>query len=189
MQRIGILGGTFNPVHIGHLILGEEAVWKLKLDRLIYIPSYVPPHKDVDIASPEDRFNMVDIAIEDNPHFEVSRVEIDNKGTSYSVNTLRELKKNFGEKATLFFITGSDSLRELFSWKDVDEIFKLSNFVVAQRPGYPVEEVPENIQTVVITPIEISSSEVRRRIKEARSIRYLVPDRVRNYIYKKKLYI
>ncbi len=189
MQRVGILGGTFNPIHIGHLILGEEAVWKLKLDRVFYIPSYIPPHKDADIASPEDRFSMVNLALEDNPHFEVSRVEIDNKGTSYSVNTLRELKSYFGSEVSLFFIAGSDSLRELFSWKDIDEIFRLSNFVVAERPGYPVEEIPKNIETVVITPIEISSSEVRRRIKEGRSIRYLVPDKVREYIHRKKLYI
>jgi len=189
MTRLGILGGTFNPIHIGHLILAEEAIWKLKLDKVIFVPSYMPPHKKVEGSVPaEERLAMVRLAIEDNPAFEVSSIEIDAKSKSYSVDTLKAFKKIYGEDSKLFFLTGSDSLKDLFSWKDIEDIFKLSKFVVAARPGYPVENVPKEVDTVVITPIEVSSMDIRRRIREGQSIRYIVPDRVREHISRRRLY-
>ena len=188
-MRIGILGGTFNPVHTGHLILAEEAHFKLGLDRLVFVPAFIPPHKDVEAAvDPHDRLRMVELAIEDNPAFEVSRFEIDSKKRSYSIDTLRELRRLYGEGAELYFITGSDSLKDLFSWKDVNDIFKISKFIVANRPGYPVRDVPKEVQTVVITPLEVSSEDIRKRLAEGRSIRYLVPEKVRNYIIDRRLY-
>jgi len=188
-MRIGILGGTFNPIHTGHLILAEEAYHKLKLDKLIFVPSYIPPHKDAqDLISAKDRLAMVRLAIEDNPAFEVSTYEVDSKKKSYSIDTLKEFRRLYGDEAQLCFITGSDSLKDLFSWKDVNDIFKISKFIVANRPGYPIKDIPKEADTVVITPIEVSSEDIRRRLKEKRSIRYLVPEKVRRYILERRLY-
>jgi len=188
-MRIGILGGTFNPIHIGHLILAEEAMSKLKLDKVIFVPAFIPPHKDVDSnVRPEDRLKMAELAIEDNQAFSVSTFEIDSKKKSYSVDTLKAFRKTYGDSAELFFITGSDLLKDLFSWKDVNDIFKMSKFIVANRPGYPVKNMPKEAEKVVITPIEVSSEDIRRRIRESRSIRYLVPEKVRSYIIDLNLY-
>ncbi len=187
-MRIGILGGTFNPIHIGHLILAEEALFKLKLDKVIFVPTFIPPHKSVEAqVKPEDRLEMISLAVDDNDRFEVSTYEIDAKKKSYSVDTLKEFSRLYAG-AQLYFITGSDLLKDLFSWKDVNDIFKISKFAVANRPGYPVTDVPTGVETVVITPIEVSSEDVRRRLKAGRSIRYLVPDAVRRYICEKRLY-
>jgi nicotinate-nucleotide adenylyltransferase len=188
-MRIGILGGTFNPIHIGHLILAEEAVAKLGLDKLIFVPTYLPPHKDIDgIITARDRLRMVELAIVGNSKFEVSTFEIDSKKRSYSVDTLKEFRKIYGEDAVFYFLTGSDLLKDLFSWKDVSDIFKMSKFIVANRPGYPVKDVPKEVETVVITPIEISSDDIRKRIRTGRSIRYLVTDNVMKYIADRRLY-
>ena len=188
-MRIGILGGTFNPIHIGHLILAEEACYKLKLDKILFVPTFRPPHKDMDIPiGAKDRLMMVQLAIEDNPKFEISTFEIDSKKKSYSIDTLKEFRRVYGEDTQLYVITGSDSLKDLFSWKDVNDIFKISKFIVANRPGYPVKDVPKEVETVVITPIEVSSEDIRRRLKENRSIRYLVPEKVRSYIIDHNLY-
>ncbi len=188
-MRIGILGGTFNPIHIGHLILAEEAYHKLKLDKLIIVPTFMPPHKAAEaLIDAKHRLKMVKLAVEENPHFDVSSIEIDAKKKSYSIDTLKEFRARFGEDAQLFFITGSDSLKDLFSWKDVNDIFKISKFIVASRPGYPFKEVPKEVETVVITPIEVSSEDIRRRLKEGRSIKYLVPEKVRQYIVEHGLY-
>ncbi|MCM8790403.1 MAG: nicotinate-nucleotide adenylyltransferase [Candidatus Omnitrophica bacterium] len=188
-MRIGILGGTFNPIHIGHLILAEEALAKLRLDKVVFVPTYIPPHKALEgNVKPEDRLKMTELAVADNAAFEVSDFEINSRKTSYSVDTLKEFRRRYGEDAQLYFITGSDLLKDLFSWKNVNDIFKMSKFIVANRPGYPVQEVPKEVETVVITPIEVSSEDIRRRLKSGRSIRYLVPDKVREYIIANKLY-
>ena len=188
-MRIGILGGTFNPIHIGHLILAEEAYFKLKLNKLIFVPAFVPPHKSTsDVISAKDRLDMVRLAIEDNPAFEISTYEVDSKKKSYSIDTLKEFRSLYGDEAQLCFITGSDSLKDLFSWKNINDIFKISKFIVANRPGYPIKDIPKEADTVVITPIEVSSEDIRKRLKEGRSIRYLVPEKVREYILKRGLY-
>lgn len=189
-MRIGILGGTFNPIHIGHLILAEEARFKLKLDKLILVPAFMPPHKDTsDVIDAKDRLEMVRLAIEDNPVFEISTYEVDSKKKSYSIDTLKEFRKIYGDEAQLCFITGSDSLKDLFSWKNINDIFKISKFIVANRPGYPLKDIPKEADTVVITPIEVSSEDIRKRLKEGRSIRYLVSEKVRKYILEHNLYL
>jgi nicotinate-nucleotide adenylyltransferase len=188
-MRIGILGGSFNPIHVGHLVLAEEAKEKLSLDKVIFVPAYIPPHKkDEELAEPNDRFKMVELAVRGNSSFEVSAFEIDAKTTSYSVETLKALKKKCGEGANLFFVTGADSMGELFSWKEIDQIFKLSHFIVANRPGYTIANVPAGVDVVTITSLEISSSLIRKKIKEGGSIRYLVPEPVREYIIARRLY-
>ena len=142
-MRIGILGGTFNPIHVGHLVLAEEAREKLNLDKVIFVPAYIPPHKKEEaLAEPNDRFKMVELALRGNSDFEVSSFEIDSKTTSYSVETLKAFKQKYGEEAKLFFITGADSLGEIYSWKEIDQIFKLSHFIVANRPGYDIANGP-----------------------------------------------
>ncbi len=187
-MKIGILGGTFNPVHIGHLILAEEAREKIGLDKIIFVPTYLPPHKNNSgIASAGDRFEMIKIAVRGNKSFLVSDVEIKRQGKSYTIDTIRELKKKY-PKDELYFISGSDLLKYLEEWKDLSEILKIVKFVVATRPGYPLENIPSYISTVSIRAVDVSAFEIREAIKENKSFRYLVPESVSGYITKKKLY-
>jgi len=188
-MRIGILGGTFNPVHNGHIRLAEFARKKLKLDKIIFIPVNIPPHKKgPDITEPLFRYDMVRLAIEGMPNFEVSDIEVRKKGTSYSVETLKILKEKFGPEAELYFITGADSLYELAEWKDVDEIFALARFVVANRPGFPVARVPEGVEAIEVPEMDISSSEIRDKIRDGATVKGIVPDKVISYIKEKGLY-
>lgn len=188
-MNVGILGGTFNPIHIGHLILAEEIREKLELEKVIFVPARLPPHKkNKDIASPQTRFAMVQHAIKGNRHFSVSDIEIKRQGLSYTIDTIREFKKLY-PKDELYFITGSDLLNYLAEWKDLKEIISIVKFVVATRPGYPLEQIPSYIKTVAIRAVDISAFEVRQCIKKHTSYRYLVPDAVHSYITKRKIYV
>jgi len=187
-MRIGILGGTFNPIHIGHLILAEEVREKLKLDRVIFVPTYLPPHKDnSDIASSAVRLTMVKLAIKGNRYFFASDIEVKRDGRSYTIDTLKEFKKIYPEDE-LYFIIGSDLLRYLDDWKDLDEIIAMVSFIVATRPGYPLEKIPSHISTIPIRAVDVSAFEIRKAIRENKSFRYLVPEAVRSYIEKNSLY-
>lgn len=187
-MKIGILGGTFNPVHIGHLILAEEVREKVGLDRVIFIPACLPPHKDnSDVAAAGHRFRMVKLAIGSNKNFSVSDVEIKRRGRSYTIDTLKELRKTYSADE-LFFITGSDLLNYLDEWKDLSLITEMVKFIVATRPGYPLEKIPSYIATVAIRAVDVSAFEIRACVKEGKSFRYLVPDAVFNYIVKNRLY-
>ena len=187
-MKIGILGGTFNPIHIGHLILAEEAREKLGLDKVIFVPTYLPPHKDnLDIAPAEARLAMVKSAIKGNKHFLVSDVEIKRNGRSYTIDTIKEFNKRYPQDE-LYFIIGSDLLKYLADWKDLGEIIKMVKFIVATRPGFPLEKIPSYIKTMEIRAVDVSGFEVRSCIKENKSFRYLVPEAVFNHINKKRLY-
>lgn len=187
-MKIGLLGGTFNPVHIGHLILAEEAREKLGLDKIIFIPTALPPHKDtLDIAAASDRLKMLKLAIKGNRFFSVSDIEIKRRGLSYTIDTLKELKNKFTHDE-LYFIIGSDLLKYLNEWKDLAQLNKMVKFVAATRPEYPLEKIPPYIQTLAIRAVDISGFEVRRCIKGNKSFRYLVPEKIFEYINKRKLY-
>ena len=187
-MKIGILGGTFNPIHIGHLILAEEAREKLSLDKLIFVPTYLPPHKDnSDIAPAKARFEMLKLATRGNKYFCVSDVEIKRDGRSYTINTINEFKKIYPND-DLYFIIGSDLLKYLDEWKDLGEIIKMVKFIAATRPGYPLEKIPSYIQTMPIRAVDVSAFEIRNCIKEKKSFRYLVPESVCKFITKKGLY-
>ena len=181
-MKIGILGGTFNPIHLGHLILAEEIREKLRLSKVIFVPAYLPPHKKAQgIAPAQMRWQMVRLAIKGNKSFSVSDIEIKRKGRSFTINTLSAFKKKY-PKDELYFITGSDLLRYLPQWKDLREIIKMVKFVVATRPGYPLERIPAYITTVPIRAVDISGVEIRRALEKKQSIRYLVPDAVSKYL-------
>ncbi len=187
-MKIGILGGTFNPIHIGHLILAEEAREKLGLDKIIFVPAFLPPHKDnSDIAPAKMRLEMVGLAISGNKYFSVSDMEIKRDGRSYTIDTIKEFTKKYPQDE-LYFIIGSDLLKYLDDWKDLSEIIKMVKFIVVTRPGYPLEEIPAYISTVPIRAVDVSGFEIRSCVKEHKSFRYLVPEAVYKYIIGKKLY-
>ena len=190
--KIGILGGTFDPIHLGHLVLAEQVREKLKLDRVIFIPSASPPHKtNRKLSSAKDRFRMTVLALEGNPKFSISDMELKREGLSYTVDTLRTLKKTY-RNSEIFFLTGSDVLDEIDTWKDPEQIYKLVKVVIAIRPGFddfdPKEYYARKGIIIPITGVDISSTKIRNMVKSRKSIRYLVPAKVEEYIKKKKLY-
>jgi len=188
LERIGILGGSFNPIHLGHLILAEQAKEQLRLDKVIFVPARQSPHKrKKTLACASDRYQMLKLAIKSHTSFEVSNTELKRDGISYSVETVRQFRKKFS-KAKLYFIVGSDFLKQFSAWKDVKELSRLCKFVIAERPKYSARKLPESMQPIQMRPLEISSTDIRRRIRSKKSIRYLVPEPVRIYIAKKKLY-
>lgn len=175
-------------MHIGHLILAEEAREKLNLNQVVFVPTYLPPHKEKsDIADARHRYQMLKLAIKGNRHFCLSDIEIKQRNLSYTIDTLKKFKETYVHDE-LYFITGSDLLKYLDEWKDLSQILKMVKFVVATRPGYPLEKIPSYISTVAIRAVDISAFEVRACVKEAKSFRYLVPEAVFNYINKHNLY-
>ncbi len=196
--RLGILGGTFDPIHLGHLIIAEEARVRLKLDGVLFIPAKAPPHKAYGAhATAEERLRMVQLAIADNPYFGLSCLELEREGPSFTLDTLGAIRAHYGQQATLFFILGSDSLGSLKSWHRPQEIIRLARLVAISRPGYPVDlrmldqDLPGISQvTDILTTIElgISSTDLRDRVRCGLSIKYQVPAAVEVYIREHKLY-
>jgi nicotinate-nucleotide adenylyltransferase len=193
--RIGILGGTFDPIHYGHLVTAEEALVQFALDSVLFVPTGRPWMKEERRVSPaEDRYLMTVIATASNPRFMVSRVEIDREGPTYTVETLRALADEHPD-AELYFITGADALLEIFDWKSVDEALSLAHFIAATRPGYDLARFEArattrhpNVSVMNIPALAISSTDVRERVRDGRPIRYLVPEGVKTYIDKASLY-
>lgn len=197
--RLGIAGGTFDPIHIGHLIIAEVARQECRLDKVLFIPTGVPPHKTGYTVTPAAcRYEMVKMAIMDNPYFEISDIEVKREGFTYTVDTLRELKRMYPANVEFFFIIGSDTLPEVKGWREASQVVKYCHFVVYGRPGYDVAEreirfLRENMGASVYTVqgplLDISSTDIRDRIEKGKSIRYLVPPVVEEYIYKNHLYM
>ena len=192
-MKIAILGGTFNPIHNAHLLSAEQVRDGLGYDKVLFIPSARPPHKEPwDIIDPEHRYQMTRLAIKDNPDFEVSRIELDRNGASYAIQTIKELQSMYGDACQLAWIIGADSLIEFTIWKDFDELLETCHFIATTRPNYCIDEALPNIhnrvQVYSITGLNISASEIRERVRERRSIRYLVPHTVEDYIFQHELY-
>jgi len=189
-MRIGILGGSFNPVHIGHLLLAQYALEALKLDKLFFIPACLSPLKrNKRLISGHHRLAMLKIATRANKKFLVSDSEIKRGGKSYTVETLRQFKQRF-KHSRLFFITGSDSLLQLNKWRDLDKILKLATFVVAIRPGFEKNKsgLKLNFKYIDMPRIDISSSRIRARLKSGKAVGYEMPAAVSAYIKNKGLY-
>ncbi len=205
----GVLGGTFNPIHLAHLRLGEVARESLGVERILFVPAGAPPLKPEAIAPAIDRLEMTRRATASNPHFEVADLEVRRTGPSYTVDTLRTLSES-SPSEPLWFILGSDALAEIDRWAEPAALFELANFAVVERPGWsdslrallpptlatPFREGPHGLihesgnelRRLEFDPLAISASDIRRRVAQRESIRYLVPDEVIDYIEKRQLY-
>lgn len=185
-MKIGILGGTFNPPHIGHLILAEQVKDNLGLGKVFFVPTNIPPHKEMDIlVNSKHRVNMVALSIKDNDCFELLDYEVKREGVSYTIDTIREIKKYFPQD-DLHLIIGSELANEFHTWKNFEEIKSLVKIVVGQRKNKPF--YGEEFIIVDIVEIEISSSYIRERLKQGKSIKYFVKDEVEDYIRRHNLY-
>ncbi|HLR44437.1 MAG TPA: nicotinate-nucleotide adenylyltransferase [Brevibacterium sp.] len=191
-RRIGVMGGTFDPIHHGHLVAASEAAATFALDEVVFVPTGRPWQKESALVSAaEDRYLMTVVATASNPRFTVSRVDIDRPGHTYTIDTLRDLRQVYGENADLFFITGADALAQILSWKDSDELFALAHFVGVSRPGHDLsgDGLPTGrLSLLQIPALAISSTECRQRAAEDLPVWYLVPDGVVQYIAKHNLY-
>ena len=186
------MGGTFDPIHHGHLVAASEVADSFALDEVIFVPTGQPWQKTKRVVSPaEHRYLMTVIATASNPRFTVSRVDVDRDGPTYTVDTLRDLHAVHGDKAELFFITGADALSKILSWKDTDQMFSLAHFIGVTRPGFRLtgKHLPDDSVSLVRVPaMSISSTDIRNRVAAGQPIWYLVPDGVVQYITKHNLY-
>lgn len=194
-MKIGIMGGTFDPIHIGHLIAAETALDQMSLDEIWFVPSYQPPHKsDGPKASAQNRFEMVNKSIENNIHFKIKDIEMKNKKTSYTIYTAQKLRKEYPE-CEFYYIIGADMVQYLPQWYKIDELMGLVSFIGMNRGGFILQwdKIPgafqEKIQMLTMPMIEISSTEIRARCLQHRSIKYLVTEQVAHYIEVNKLYV
>ncbi len=196
--RLGIMGGTFDPIHFGHLVTAEEALVQFNLDRVLFMPTGIPALKVRDDVTPsEDRYLMTVLATASNPDFDVSRMEVDRPGLTYTVDTLLALREMHGPSTELFFITGADAVWEIISWRDAETVADLATFIAATRPGYDLDAARRahdssqtrfRIEYVDVPALAISSTDLRARVRERRPIRYLTPEPVAAYIEKHGLY-
>ncbi len=199
MQKIGIMGGTFNPIHMGHLIAAQEVLNRMNMDKIIFIPTGNPPHKNKrEVISAIDRYEMVKLAVESNDGFKVSDIEVKREGQTYSYDTLKELHNMYYE-TQFYFIIGFDTLKEIDTWKRVSDVCSMTKFIVVNR-GNTCSEIKKeilgkenkykcNFILVDIPDIKISSTDIRDRIKSNKSIKYLVTNEVEGYIKQKGLYL
>ncbi len=189
------MGGTFDPIHYGHLVTAEEALVQFNLDKVVFMPTGVPVRKTHrSVSSAEHRYLMTVIATASNPDFEVSRLEIDRPGPTYTVDTIHALRDLYGTEAELYFITGADAVWDILTWKDSDAIADACAFIAATRPGYDLGRFAEErqrgirIETMEVPALAISSSDIRARFGERRPVRYLLPESVSAYVEKYALY-
>jgi nicotinate-nucleotide adenylyltransferase len=190
-RRLGVMGGTFDPIHYGHLVTAEEALVQFSLDGVVFVPTGQPYHKTGRSVSPaEHRYLMTVVATASNPRFTVSRVDIDREGTTYTVDTLRDLRAA-RPNADLFFISGADAIAQILSWKDHDDLWGLAHFVAVSRPGHALSltGLPDpHVSSLEVPALAISSTDCRARVRHGAPVWYLVPDGVVQYITKHSLY-
>ncbi|CAM2828285.1 nicotinate-nucleotide adenylyltransferase [Saccharomonospora xinjiangensis] len=190
-RRLGVMGGTFDPVHNGHLVAASEVQHRFGLDEVIFVPTGQPWQKaGRAVSKAEDRYLMTVIATASNPVFSVSRVDIDRGGQTYTVDTLRDLRAEYPDDE-LYFITGADALEQILTWRDADELFELAHFIGVTRPGYQLNghHLPEGrVSLVEVTAMAISSTACRERVRNGEPVWYLMPDGVVRYIDKRRLY-
>ena len=198
--KLAIMGGTFDPIHYGHLVTAEAIRDKFKLDKVIFMPAGNPPHKASRVISDANhRHLMTVLATVTNPYFEVSRMELDREGITYTVDTIRELRQIYGEDTRMFFITGADAILEILTWRNIDRLLKKCCFVAATRPGFHGEDMEqkldeirsiykEEVFSIEVPSLAISSTDIRNRIRTNQTISYLLPEAVENYIRKNNLY-
>lgn len=199
-RRVGFMGGTFDPIHHGHLVTAESVYESFDLEVVIFIPAGSPPHKPgSEVTEAHHRLNMTRLATESNPHFSVSSVEIEREGPSYTIETMRYFRGRYGPEADLYFITGVDAVMEMRQWRNSEGLFELCTFIAATRPGYPTDsffrfrdqlssEHRKAVKMLAVPALAISSSDLQRRVCSGRSIKYLVPEPVERYIYDNGLY-
>lgn len=193
--RLGVMGGTFDPIHHGHLVAASEVAARFGLDEVVFVPTGVPWQKaGRDVSQAEDRYLMTVVATASNPRFSVSRVDIDREGNTYTVDTLKDLRRIRGDEVDLFFITGADALAKILTWRGAEELFDLAHFIGVSRPGVPLGErdiahLPADKVTLLEVPaMAISSTDCRGRVADGHPIWYLVPDGIVQYIAKRGLY-
>ncbi|WP_268760498.1 MULTISPECIES: nicotinate-nucleotide adenylyltransferase [Arthrobacter] len=186
--RLGVMGGTFDPIHHGHLVAASEVAAAFDLDEVVFVPTGQPWQKNAQEVSPaEHRYLMTVVATASNPRFTVSRVDIDRPGPTYTIDTLRDLRATRPE-AELFFITGADAMAQILSWKNVDELWSLAHFVGVTRPGHELSTQRKDVSLMEVPAMSISSTDCRRRVSGGEPVWYLVPDGVVQYIAKHGLY-
>nr|WP_189178695.1 nicotinate-nucleotide adenylyltransferase [Microbispora rosea] len=192
IRRLGVMGGTFDPIHHGHLVAASEVAHHFNLDEVVFVPTGRPWQKaEQTVSSSEDRYLMTVIATASNPRFSVSRVDIDRPGPTYTIDTLRDIAAVYGPDVELYFITGADALAQILSWRDADELFTIAHFVGCTRPGHTLKDpgLPAGkVSLIEIPALAISSSECRERVAAGEPIWYLVPDGIVQYINKRGLY-
>lgn len=194
MKKIGLFGGSFNPIHIGHLIFAQEALYQFQLDKIVFIPTVNPPHKDPgELIDSHHRYRMVELAIDQNPEFEISDIEIKRGGISYTIDTLQEFQKAQKENAEFSLLVGMDMLSEIFTWKEAEKLINLCWFLGAPRAGYSIENLEtrlkNRVKLVNMPIIEIAGRTIRDRIQKKLPVRYWVPEGVYNYIIENRLYM
>jgi nicotinate-nucleotide adenylyltransferase len=191
-RRVGLMGGTFDPIHLGHLVTAEQALFDLRLDEVVFLPAGSPWQKSRTVTSPGHRYLMTALATAGNPSFTVSRLEVDTPGPTYTVDTLRRVRAALpGDE--LFFITGADAILNILTWKDAEECLQLASFVGASRPGHDVGDLTaaglmDRVTVLDVPALAISSSDVRQRFAAGRPVRYLIPREVEEYARKHGLY-
>lgn len=197
-RKIGIMGGTFNPIHMGHLIIAELARETFELEEVIFVPDKNPPHKQEQVIEASHRYKMTELAIANNKYFTISDVELKRSGYSYTIDTILHFKKQFGENTEFYFICGTDSIQDLPNWKYIDKLLTICHFIGATRPdgSETIENIikyfgkigEEKIHLFVIPKLEISATDLRNRLYHNKSVRYIVPEKVRKYIADHKIY-